>query len=396
MNPTILPLSPLEVVAVILLTMSFGIPYLYYEVAKRWSRKRWNLLVDNEFIPTVTVIIPTYNEAVAIGDRLRNLAEISYPRDKLQVIVVDSASTDGTSDVAGQYLKAIAFPFPAKILKQEERAGKGNALNFALKHASGEIVATSDADSHWGSGALLSAVRYMADPRVGAVTGKEVITNEDFNFLTKGEALYKKAYDVLRIGESKTHSTLIFDGEFSLYRRSALDKFEDQEGSDDCGTVVEIVSRGYRAIFASDARYFDAVPYTLRGRMIVKIRRAQHLILSLLKAVRLKTQNSLPVPGSIVFSNLYLHVVNPITSLAGLTLAGIFVLRFPFILLGALPILFVERLRAAAGLFITGNVALVVALLKCLAGDRQIVWKRIDETRHFPETLTKHEGREET
>ena len=96
----------------------------------------------------------------------------------------------------------------------------------------------------------------------------------------------------------------------SLYRRSVLERFEDRPGySDDIGTVVNIISSGYRCIFIPEAVFNDTAAFSLRGRLALKSRRAEHLISGVLQSVRLKLQKKLPLSSSIVFFNFYLHIL---------------------------------------------------------------------------------------
>ena len=234
--------------------MHFLLPFIYYlSMKKIATNKTWNLSLDSNYIPNVTMIISTFNEARVIRKRLENLEKLDYPVDKLQVIIVDSASTDGTAEIANEYVTKGNFPFDVLVLREKERRGKANALNFALQQAEGEVIATSDADSFWDPSALKKALPFLASPQVGALTGREVITNIDQNVHTLAEEYYGDFNRTIRLGESKLHSTLIFQGEFSLYKRSALKRFEDKKGSDDIGTVINILSEGYRTIFVPNA-----------------------------------------------------------------------------------------------------------------------------------------------
>ncbi|MEM1567596.1 glycosyltransferase [Pyrobaculum sp.] len=85
-----------ETLGIALAAVHFAIPTLYYWRARRWLRRDWGVREEGVYTPRVTVIIPTYNEADAIEERLNNIYSQDYPREKLEIIVVDSASADGT------------------------------------------------------------------------------------------------------------------------------------------------------------------------------------------------------------------------------------------------------------------------------------------------------------
>ena len=91
----------------------------------------------NESVPMISVIVPVKNGSTHIRDLLDSLERLDYPKDRLEVLVVDGNSTDSTKEVVSEY--------PVKLLT-EERPGINAARNTGLKHSTGEIVAFTDAD----------------------------------------------------------------------------------------------------------------------------------------------------------------------------------------------------------------------------------------------------------
>jgi len=347
------------------------------------AKRPWSISLNQSYEPSVTIIVPTYNESVVVEKKLQNLKELDYPPEKLEIIIVDSASTDNTTSLARLFLSKNEFPCKIKILEEEERKGKANALNFALLSTMNQIVATSDADSYWDTAALKKIVPYLADPQVGAVTGKEEFLNADQNVWTLAESMYRQVYNTLRLGESKIHSTQFFQGELSLYKRKAFEKFNDTKGSDDSGTVKNIIASGYRTIFVPEAVFLDLAPHTLKGRIDLKERRALHLIHALIEAIKLKRKKRFPQPGFIVYTNLFIHLVNPFLSLAFLVALAYLAYRFPFLLLFTVPLFLLKKSRVLIASYLTSNLALIGAVLKYIRGEEQVVWKKIDEMRRF-------------
>lgn len=372
------------IITAILIALHILLPLSYYVYMRRIATKKpWNIILDEKYEPKVTLIIATYNESNAILKRLENLTKLDYPKEKLEIIGVDSASTDGTVEIAKKYISSIDFPFKIMFLEQEKRMGKAKALNFALKYATGEIIATSDADSYWEPSALRQAIPYLASSQVGALTGREVFLNIDKNALTLAEGAYRDIYNILRVAESKIGSTFIFQGELSLYKRESFDKFEDEQGSDDTGTVINIISKGYRSIYVPNAVFYDVAPSTWLGRMVVKTRRAQHLLFALSKAVKLKFQGKLKLPAITTYMNFYLHAINPILSI-GLLVSLVYAL-WKYALWLSLPLLMIvpfflliTKLRSFIVSYLTGNMALLLAIVRCIKGDKQIIWKKIE------------------
>ena len=105
---------------------------------------------------------------------------------------------------------------------EDERKGKSHALNNALTQCSGEVVIISDADCFWPQDILEKALPYLADPTVGAIAGPKIFFNAQQTWITRMEESYLKSAKFLRLGESKTGSTVFFEGGFSAFKKEAL------------------------------------------------------------------------------------------------------------------------------------------------------------------------------
>ncbi|MGH2980803.1 MAG: glycosyltransferase, partial [Solirubrobacterales bacterium] len=115
-------------------------------------------------LPQVSLIIPAHDEAEVIADRVANALALDYPRDRLQLIVASDGSADGTAQLAREAGADLVLDLP--------RAGKIPTQNTAVKRATGEILAFSDANSFWQPDALLRLVEPFAEPEVGYVCGQ--------------------------------------------------------------------------------------------------------------------------------------------------------------------------------------------------------------------------------
>jgi biofilm PGA synthesis N-glycosyltransferase PgaC len=370
----------LLLIVLALLTALLAPPLIYYAWMKNKTKKSWGLIINNDYQPKVSLIIPTYNEASVISRKLKNTQQIDYPEDKLQVILVDSASTDGTLGVCERFLEKNNLRFPIRLLSEGKRMGKSHALNKALEYAEGEIIAISDADSFWEPDMIRKIVPFFSDPSVGAVTGREELINLEQTIHTLSEGVYRKFYYTLRLGESKVHSTLIFQGELSLYRGSALEKFEDRAGySDDTGTVINIVSRGYRCIFIPEAVFHDTAAYSLHGRLMLKSRRAQHLIAGIIESLKLKAQGRLPLSSAVVLFNFYMHVISPLLLVSTAFIVVLYFHTFWFLIpLVILPLIF-QKSRVFIISYLTSNLALIIGLIRHFIGKKETTWRKIEE-----------------
>jgi len=299
----------LMTIALILALLHFGVPLSYYYYLKKWwLNKPWNIRRDPGYKPKVSIIVPTYNEAGLIESKLDDLAKQDYPRELVEVIVVDSASTDGTPEKVEEWVRRNP-DVKLALIREPTRRGKAHALNNALKYATGDIVVITDVDTTWSSNDTLSnAVLWFNDLSVGTVTCLKLPAGKGIMRVEEG---YREFYNVVRLAESKKHSTPVFHGELAAFRRSLLEKvggFPTNIGADDSHTATRIALTGYRAIAVDNAWCVESVPKS--GYHTWRIRRAQHLIQHFMAILK----NLWRVPRElrkILLVETYLHLLNP-------------------------------------------------------------------------------------
>jgi len=296
----------LELSALALAGIHFGVPPVYYWYAKaKWLSKPWDIRIDPSYRPKVTVVIPTYNEAKLIEAKLDNVTAQVYPKDRIEVLVIDSASTDGTAEVVERWIEKNGDS--VRLIMEPARRGKAVALNEALKHARGEVFVIADVDAFWPENALSEALKWFSDPSVGAVSClKKPIGMKGMGV----EEEYRRYYNVLRVAESKVYATPIFHGELAAFRRDLLEKlggFPTDVGADDSHTATKIALMGFRAIIPDDLWVEEKVPE--EKYFLWRIRRAQHLIQHFMKVLRAGKVNE--KFKWILLAESYLHLVNP-------------------------------------------------------------------------------------
>ena len=305
--------DPFLITALVLIAIHFGTPLAYYWHAKtRWLPKPWNIRVNENYRPKVTVIIPTYNEAEFIQSKLDNIYDQDYPKSLLEVIVVDSASIDGTTELVKEW-SSKHKDINLELIKEPIRRGMVPALNYALKHIArdNEIVIFTDADAFWEPATLKKVVKYFADLSVGAVTTCIIPLGEDGDAI---EGKYRNYYNVVRVAESKIHSTPVHNGVFIAYRKKLLDMIgglPTYTGNNDSTPASLIAFAGYRAIQLDDAIAKEPLRSDQTKR---KIRRAQHLVLHFIHTKRYAKK--LRIYRKTLFDMIwnieaYLHLANP-------------------------------------------------------------------------------------
>ncbi|MEM3443174.1 MAG: glycosyltransferase family 2 protein, partial [Candidatus Bathyarchaeia archaeon] len=134
-------------------------------------------------LPTFSIIVPVKNEEQVIGRLLSALSKLNYPKDKMEIIVVEDGSNDKTLEICMKH--AQEHKGSMKILHKPFSDGKPSALNYGIKHASGEIIGIFDADNVPDSNSLINVCKYFEDSMVAAVQGRTMSINSDENMLTK-------------------------------------------------------------------------------------------------------------------------------------------------------------------------------------------------------------------
>jgi len=358
----------------------FLVTYLsYYLYVKKQIDKPWNLKVDREFEPEITILVPVHNEEKNIEPKLENIKSVNYPLEKIEIIVVDDASEDDTAPKVEAFIERNPN-LNIKLIRQRFRAGKSAALNEALKHSTKPIVIVSDADTRWPSDILRKALPYLADPRVGAVTGRGINENSEKSWVTKAEDAYLQLANLLRLGESKIYSTIRFEGGFCAYKRDVFEGFDCETGSDDSGTALEIVQNGYRTILVPNAVFYTSFPTSFMRKLRIKVRRANQLIGLWIKCLKLLLKGRLVLPKRIAIPEIILFVFSPIIFFI-MAVTGIGIILFsPFSPLGLsllLAVLFL--LLVARQVFVeivVDNFVLLSALVTFIFNRRYVAWEK--------------------
>ncbi len=224
---------------------------------------------DTAHTPSVTALIPAYNEEKVILNSIATVLASDYP--DLKVIVVDDGSQDGTYDL----VENAYGNDPRVTLIHQENQGKWKALNTALGAVDTEIVVAVDADTVLLNDAIRKLVRAFADPRVGAVAGNVRVGNQN-TILTKLQALeYITAQNIDRRAAEFYGGNLVVPGAIGAWRVDAVRKaglYSNQTMTEDADLTVSVLRAGFRVVFEENAFSITEVPETLRAFMKQRLR----------------------------------------------------------------------------------------------------------------------------
>ena len=230
------------------------------------ARTRRKPLARPPHEPTVTLLVAAYNEEGWLGRKLENALQLDYPREKLQILVAADGSDDRTPDIARAYAER-----GVELSYQPARQGKMAAINRAMAMAQGDIIVFSDANNLYEPGTLRALVSPFSDPRIGGVSGaKHVLTGEDG--LSASEGLYWKYEAFIKKQETRLGSCSGVSGEIFAIRRSLFEPAPPGIINDDFYQAMRLLRRGYRVIYAPQARSFERVSLTAEDEVTRRIR----------------------------------------------------------------------------------------------------------------------------
>ncbi|MHB8626577.1 MAG: glycosyltransferase family 2 protein [Aggregatilineales bacterium] len=232
----------------------FGYPFAMFVAARVRPR---NVKRDPTLTPSVTLLIPAYNEADVIRRKLENSISLNYPREKLQILVVDDGSDDQTADIVREFEQR-----GVTLVRQRVRSGKMNGVNQGFAEASGEIVVLSDASPSYETDSLHKLVSPFADSSVGAVVGTLAVWDAQ-NAVAKPAGLYWKYEAALRKWESKTGSTVAVHGNMLAIRRALYKPLKTSTINDEFSIAMEVMRQGYRVIYEPSAISYDMASATM-------------------------------------------------------------------------------------------------------------------------------------
>lgn len=205
--------------------------------------------------PKVTVLIAAFNEERDIEQTVVNKLTQDYPANRLEVIVISDGSTDRTDAIVRE-LAAGREETTLRLLRQEPRQGKTQALNLAATQGTGEILVFADANSIYAPDAIRRLVRGFADPSVGYVTGRMIYTNPGAAGIGEGSVTYMEYENWLRALETRLGSVVGVDGGIDAIRRELYAPMRPDQ-LPDFVLPLSVVEQGRRVVYEPEAWLYE-------------------------------------------------------------------------------------------------------------------------------------------
>jgi cellulose synthase/poly-beta-1,6-N-acetylglucosamine synthase-like glycosyltransferase len=216
--------------------------YLYYKNRKNRTTDPAQRFAE---LPRITVQLPIFNEQFVVERLLEAVSRLDYPRDKLDIQVLDDSTDETVAAACGLVERYAAAGLPISYIHRTNREGfKAGALANGLKTARGEFVAIFDADFVPPDDFLLRVIHHFHDPKIGMVQARWTHLNRNFSFLTEVEAILLDGHFVLEhAGRARSNVFFNFNGTAGMWRRSAI----DDAGGWQHDTLTEDTDLSYRA-----------------------------------------------------------------------------------------------------------------------------------------------------
>lgn len=224
-------------------------PWLLHYLGRQAEPVSLPATPDPLALPQVCILIPAFNEAGVIADKVRNVASLDYPPERLTLIIACDGCTDNTAEIA---LRTACEPenraLRLRVVQFQNNRGKVAVLNSLIPTLPGSIIALSDASALMAVDAISRAVGHLRDKRVGVVAATYRILTPG----SAGEASYWRYQTVIKRGEAVLGAPVGVHGALYFFRKSLFQALPGDTINDDFILPMSIVSRGYQTLYDAE------------------------------------------------------------------------------------------------------------------------------------------------
>lgn len=246
--------------------LSWAAYHSYILFAGIRSKQKHIIYEHVENYPKFSIIIPAKDEGAVISRCLNSLLNVDYPKDKLEIIVVNGNSKDNTQQICETF--SARYQGIVKVIHEEESKGKPAALNRAFPYVTGEIIGIFDADSIPERAVLRKVASYFQNKLIMALQGSTNCINEKQNMLTRIAAMEDKGwFQGLLGGREKLKLFVPLTGSCQFVRRNILDElggWDESALAEDVELSLRLTKKDYLVTFAPDICSGQEAPSTFR------------------------------------------------------------------------------------------------------------------------------------
>ncbi|MDD5259290.1 MAG: glycosyltransferase family 2 protein [bacterium] len=346
----------------------FGYPLLIALMSVLYGK-----IVAKQWIyPRISLIIAAHNEEKDIAKKLRDSLNLDYPQDKYEIVVVSDGSTDNTNDIVRNFQDS-----GIRLLALPERKGKTSAQNEAVKSAKGDILIFSDATTVFQKDTIKQMVSNFADNNVGGVGAELIYVNKNKTATGEGTGLYWKYEKFLRKKESEVSSLIGVSGCAYAIRKSLYEEIDTSLISDFVAAQM-IYSKGKRVVFESEAIVYEETNSKIKDEFKMRVRVATRSLYGLWYMRKLLNPFKYGMYAVQLISHKLLRYLMPLF-LVFLFLTNIVLLVKGFgyrvFLLVQIVFYLSALIQGVTKYFCTMQIALLMALVNFLHGEKNVLWK---------------------
>jgi cellulose synthase/poly-beta-1,6-N-acetylglucosamine synthase-like glycosyltransferase len=219
--------------------------------------------------PSVTIIVPCWNEERTVSKTIHSLLNLDYPKDKLKIMVVDDGSTDNTWNVVQKFKN-----YPQIELHTKENGGKYTALNYGISKLTTDLVGCLDADSYVHKDSMKKIALYFEDKETMAVA-PSIKLWQPRNIL---QLLQKVEYGFGIFTRKMYHymnAIYITPGPFSIFRKEVFQKlggYEHAHNTEDIQIALRMQKNGFKIAHAHEAIVYTVPPETVKKLLKQRVR----------------------------------------------------------------------------------------------------------------------------
>ena len=338
----------------------------------------------NEELPSVSLVIAAYNEERRLPDRIINIRDLEYPKNKLEVIIVSDGSDDRSNEIlaeaSDEQIHAVLLP---------SRKGKANALNVGVAQATSDILIFSDAATLFTADSIQKLVRHFSDSKVGVACGllKFRATAES----QQTEGVYWKYETIIRLMEARFGATMTASGALYALRRQCFEPLSSDTVIEDFVVPMRARQLGYSVIFDPEVTAIEYAAPSVSGEFTRRVRLAVGSFRAMGELIRVRMDFMTRLA---FLSHKLLRWMVPFF-LITLLLSNTFLVKAVpyrvalltqslFYLWAFVGYMFREQMkRIRFGLlgyfWLAMNIAFLVGFWKYLFGRQDSAWKRVEE-----------------
>lgn len=357
----------------------WGYPLLLYVLSKVRTRQVRKAAIS----PTVTLIITAYNEEARIVEKLDNTVKLTYPRDRLEIIVASDCSSDRTDALVKGYASQ-----GVTLIRSPQRKGKEAAQRLAVQASTGEILIFSDVATILPENAIINIVKSFADPTVGCVSSEDRYVSAEG--VLSGEGAYVRYEMWLRSLESRVNSLVGLSGSFFAARSSVCKAGWSDDLQSDFNTVLNSMRMNLRGVADPESvGYYKSIKDE-KKEFERKVRTVLRGISVFMRSLALINPLRYPLFAWQLISHKLCRWLVPFAMIAAFLCSAVLAWSYPFYrFLFALQVAF--YIVAASGLicqpltknalikipsfFVMVNASILQAWWRYLGGERLVAWE---------------------